>query len=85
MGEDWMVIFTYTWAQAIDDGVLIDITDKAKTSGFKLTPSPDHGPDLGNLQGISPRHILKSGESVGRKSTIQKKGRAQPLSAVATC
>lgn len=30
------LIFSYTRAQAITDGVLIDITEQAKTFGFKL-------------------------------------------------
>jgi len=30
------LIYSYTRAQAIEDGVLIDITDEAKTHGFKV-------------------------------------------------
>jgi uncharacterized protein DUF6573 len=30
------IVFTYTRKEAIDDGVLIDITDQAKESGFKI-------------------------------------------------
>lgn len=33
--QDWEVISTYTRAQAIEDGVLIDLTDWAKEVGFK--------------------------------------------------
>jgi hypothetical protein len=34
--EDAPVIFQYTRAQAIEDGVLIDLTDWAKETGFKI-------------------------------------------------
>ena len=34
--KDWNVIYTYTRAQAIEDGVLIDITAEAKAHGFKV-------------------------------------------------
>lgn len=34
--ESWPIIFSYTRAQAIDDGVLIDVTAEAKGYGFKL-------------------------------------------------
>jgi hypothetical protein len=34
--NNWNVIYSYTRAQAIADGVLIDITEQAKATGFKL-------------------------------------------------
>ncbi|MYL83448.1 hypothetical protein GTA51_09955 [Desulfovibrio aerotolerans] len=34
--KDWNVIYSYTRAQAIEDGVLIDITADAKATGFKV-------------------------------------------------
>ena len=34
--ESWPIVFSYTRAQAIDDGVLIDVTAEAKRYGFKL-------------------------------------------------
>jgi hypothetical protein len=34
--EDAPVIFSYTRAQAIEDGVLVDLTDWAKETGFKV-------------------------------------------------
>ena len=34
--EDWNVIYSYTRAQAIVDGVLVDVTEQAKQIGFKL-------------------------------------------------
>ena len=34
--EDWAVIHSYTRKQAIADGVLVDVTDQAKFSGFKI-------------------------------------------------
>jgi hypothetical protein len=33
---DWDVIFSYTRKQAIEDGVLIDISELAKEAGFKV-------------------------------------------------
>ena len=34
--KDWNVIYSYTRAQAIEDGVLIDITADAQAHGFKV-------------------------------------------------
>ena len=34
--KDWNVIYSYTRAQAIEDGVLIDVTADAKATGFKV-------------------------------------------------
>ena len=34
--ESWPIIFSYSRAQAIEDGVLIDVTAEAKSYGFKL-------------------------------------------------
>ena len=34
--NDWNLIYSYTREQAIADGVLIDITEQAKATGFKL-------------------------------------------------
>jgi len=34
--EDMPVIFSYTRAQAIEDGVLVDLTEWAKETGFKI-------------------------------------------------
>ena len=34
--KDWNVIYSYTRAQAIADGVLIDVTADAKAHGFKV-------------------------------------------------
>lgn len=34
--ESWPIVFSYTRAQAIDDGVLIDVTAEAKGYVFKL-------------------------------------------------
>lgn len=33
---DWNLIFSYSRQQAIDDGVLIDVTEEAKRIGFKV-------------------------------------------------
>ena len=34
--NDWNLIYSYTRAQAIADGVLVDVTDAAKDVGFKV-------------------------------------------------
>jgi len=34
--NDWHIIFSYTRAQALADGVLIDVTDHAKALGFRV-------------------------------------------------
>ena len=34
--EDWNVVYSYSRAQAIADGVLVDITDAARVAGFKV-------------------------------------------------
>ena len=34
--EDVPVTFSYTRAQAIDDGVLVDMTEWAKETGFRI-------------------------------------------------
>ena len=36
MDESWDLIFSYTRQQAIDDGVLIDVTDSASETGFAV-------------------------------------------------
>ena len=35
-GEEWPVISRYTRAQALEDGVLVDVTDSAREAGFKV-------------------------------------------------
>ena len=41
--DDWNVIFSYTREQAIEDGVLIDVTAQAAEMGFKVhTVVTDH-------------------------------------------
>ena len=43
MDQDWNVIFSYTREQAIEDGVLIDVTEQAAQIGFKVnTCVTDH-------------------------------------------
>uniref|UniRef100_I2Q4G7 Uncharacterized protein n=1 Tax=Desulfovibrio sp. U5L TaxID=596152 RepID=I2Q4G7_9BACT len=34
--EDWNVVYSYTRAQAISDGVLVDVTETARAVGFKV-------------------------------------------------
>ena len=41
--DDWPIIFSYTRKQAIEDGVLIDVTAQAAEMGFKVhTVVTDH-------------------------------------------
>jgi hypothetical protein len=41
--DDWPIIFSYTRAQAIADGVLVDVTAQAAEVGFKVhTVVTDH-------------------------------------------
>ena len=41
--ESWNVVYSYSRAQAIADGVLVDVTEEAKAIGFKLhTVVTDH-------------------------------------------
>lgn len=41
--ESWDVVYSYSRAQAIADGVLVDVTEQAKAVGFKLhTVVTDH-------------------------------------------
>jgi len=41
--ESWNVVYSYSRAQAIADGVLVDVTGEAKATGFKLhTVVTDH-------------------------------------------
>ena len=43
MDEEWNIIISYTRKQAIEDGVLIDVTEQAKQMGFKVnTVVTDH-------------------------------------------
>ena len=36
MNDAWEIISTYSRKQAIEDGVLVDVTAKAKEAGFKV-------------------------------------------------
>lgn len=40
--NDWPIIISYTRQQAIDDGVLIDTTDMAKTAGIRCPVALSH-------------------------------------------
>ena len=49
MKKDDVVIFSYTRAQAIADGVLIDATELAKQAGFRY-PGRGHGWGMGRVR-----------------------------------
>jgi hypothetical protein len=40
--EKWDVIFAYTRKQAIEDGVLVDVTETAKEAGFRIPVALTH-------------------------------------------
>ena len=60
--DDWPIIFSYTRAQAIADGVLIDVTAQAAEVGFKVpTVVTDH---LYNRYVVPPAGLEGEGQSV---------------------
>ena len=60
--DDWPIIFSYTRAQAITDGVLIDVTAQAAEVGFKVhTVVTDH---LYNSYLVPPAGLEGEGQSV---------------------
>ena len=60
--DDWPIIFSYTRAQAIADGVLIDVTAQAAEVGFKVhTVVTDH---LYNSYVVPPTGLEGEGQSV---------------------
>ena len=60
--DDWPIIFSYTRAQAIADGVLIDVTAQAAEVGFKVhTVVTDH---LYNMYVVPPAGLEGEGQSV---------------------
>ncbi len=60
--DDWPIIFSYTRAQAITDGVLIDVTAQAAEVGFKVhTVVTDH---LYNSYVVPPAGLEGDGQSV---------------------
>ena len=42
MFEDFELIYSYTRKQAIEDGILIDVSDMAKEAGFKIPVAVTH-------------------------------------------
>lgn len=60
--DDWPIIFNYTRAQAIADGVLIDVTTQAAQIGFKVhSVVTDH---LYNEYVAPPAGLEGEGQSV---------------------
>ncbi|KHK01335.1 DUF6573 family protein [Desulfovibrio sp. TomC] len=60
--DDWPIIFSYTRAQAIADGVLVDVTTQAAQIGFKVhTVVTDH---LYNEYVAPPAGLEGEGQSV---------------------
>lgn len=60
--ESWSIIFSYTRAQAIEDGVLIDVTAEAKVYGFKLPVAI--GDNLFQQYVIPPSGLEGEGQSM---------------------
>lgn len=60
--DDWPIIFSYTRAQAIADGVLIDVTAQAAELGFKVhTVVTDH---LYSKYVLPPTGLEGEGQSI---------------------
>ena len=60
--EDWNVVFEYSRAQAIEDGGLVDVTEQAKATGFKV-----HTVVTGTLYHgyiVPPAGLVPEGQSV---------------------
>lgn len=60
--DDWPIIFSYTRKQAIEDGVLIDVTDEAKSAGFKVPVAI--GDNLFNRYVTPPPGLEGEGQSI---------------------
>ena len=60
--DDYAVIYTYSRQQAIDDGVLIDVTSCAKEAGFKLHTCI--GDNLYNQYIIPTKEMEDAGQSI---------------------
>lgn len=60
--DDWPIIFSYTRKQAIEDGVLIDVTAEAKSAGFKVPVAI--GDNLFNQYITPPSGLEGEGQSI---------------------
>ena len=60
--EDMPVIFSYTRAQAIEDGVLVDLTEWAKETGFKIPVACTAA--VWNGYVVPPRSTEELGQSI---------------------
>jgi hypothetical protein len=60
--NEFHIIYTYSRRQAIEDGVLIDVTDQAKSNGFKIPVAvTDH---LFNGYVLPPEGLEGEGQSL---------------------
>ena len=77
--DDFKVVYSYTRAQAIADGVLVDVTEQAKQSGFKLPVAI--GDNLFNGYIVPPDGLEGEGQSLeGRLHDV-----FEMLKAAASC
>ena len=60
--DDFKVVYSYTRAQAIADGVLVDVTEQARQSGFKLPVAI--GDNLFNGYIVPPDGLEGEGQSL---------------------
>lgn len=60
--NDWPIIYCYSRKQAIEDGVLIDVTSEAKQAGFKIPVAI--GDNLFNQHVTPPNGLKGEGQSV---------------------
>ncbi len=59
--QNYNIIYSYTRAQALEDGVLIDVTEEAMASGFKIPVAV--GDNLFHRY-VVPSEDLKEGQSM---------------------
>jgi len=77
--DDFKVVYSYTRAQAIADGVLVDVTEQARQSGFKLPVAI--GDNLFNGYIVPPDGLEGEGQSLeGRLHDV-----FEMLKAAASC
>lgn len=77
--DDFKVVYSYSRAQAIADGVLVDVTEQARQSGFKLPVAI--GDNLFNGYIVPPDGLEGEGQSLeGRLHDV-----FEMLKAAASC
>ncbi len=60
--QDYTIIYSYTRTQALEDGVLIDVTEEAMASGFKIPVAV--GDNLFHRYVVPSENLTKEGQSM---------------------